>query len=194
MEPMDKPSLRKELRAARRAHVAALPDAVRGLMFSRPPSPVLAAVPEGAVIGLYSAVPGEAPALGYAKWFYEAGHRIALPWFADREAGMEFREWANPFLEEEGLEDGPFGIRQPPADAAPITPDVCFVPLLGFTATRERIGQGAGHYDRWLAANPGTRTIGLAWDCQLVDALPVEPHDVPLDMVVTPTRAYGEHA
>ena len=56
---------------------------------------------------------------------------------------------------------------------------------------QERLGQGGGHYDRWLAHHPDTIRIGMAWDGQLVDELPVEPHDVPLDAVVTPTRLYG---
>mgnify|MGYP006195389569 FL=1 len=54
-----------------------------------------------------------------------------------------------------------------------------------------RLGQGAGHYDRWLANNPPHAAIGLAWDCQLEESLPIEPHDVPLHAVVTPTRLYG---
>lgn len=66
-----------------------------------------------------------------------------------------------------------------------------FVPCVGFTADGGRLGQGAGHYDRWLAAHPSAVAIGLAWDCQLVDELPTEPHDHPLDAVVTPTRLYG---
>jgi 5-formyltetrahydrofolate cyclo-ligase len=65
------------------------------------------------------------------------------------------------------------------------------VPLVGFTASGERLGQGGGHYDRWLAEHPGRLTIGLAWDAQLCPALPSEPHDEPLDAVITPTRIYG---
>jgi 5-formyltetrahydrofolate cyclo-ligase len=68
---------------------------------------------------------------------------------------------------------------------------VLFVPVVGFTEDGARLGQGGGHYDRWLAAHPGAVAIGLAWDCQRVDALPVEPHDAPLAAVVTPTRLYG---
>ena len=66
-----------------------------------------------------------------------------------------------------------------------------FVPLIGFTASGDRLGQGGGHYDRWLAEHPGRMTIGLAWDVQLCEALPVEPHDMMLDAIVTPTRIYG---
>jgi 5-formyltetrahydrofolate cyclo-ligase len=72
-----------------------------------------------------------------------------------------------------------------------VVPDVLFVPLVGFTADGGRLGQGGGHYDRWLEAHPETKAIGLAWDCQLADDLPREPHDRPLLAVVTPTRLYG---
>ena len=85
---------------------------------------------------------------------------------------------------------GPFGLAQPCADAPLVEPDLVFVPLLGFTAQGDRLGQGGGHYDRWLAAHPGALPIGLAWDCQLVDALPVQAHDQRLAGVITPTRYY----
>ena len=65
------------------------------------------------------------------------------------------------------------------------------MPLLGFTDRGERIGYGGGHYDRWLARNEPLAAIGLAWDCQLVEELPTEPHDRQLTAVITPTRLYG---
>lgn len=185
----DKARLRTRLRKARREHVAALPPAVRALVFSRPPARVLELAPEGATIGLYCATGAEAPALAYAKWFHENGHELALPWFADRDSPMQFRRWRDPYNEDE-LETGPFGMLQPPATSEPAQPDLLFVPLVGFTATGDRLGQGGGHYDRWLAANPKVRAIGLAWDCQRVESLPFEPHDRRLAMVVTPTRTY----
>ena len=184
-----KAALRARLRAARREHVAALPDAVRGLLFRRPPRPIEGLISSGAVIGLYSETPEEAPASGYARWFFEAGHTIALPWFADRTAAMEFRVWDNPILEV-GLISGPWSIRQP-REGAPVVPDVVFVPLVGFTPDGARLGMGAGHYDRWLEAHPAALAIGMAWDCQEVAALPLEPHDRPLAAIVTPTRLFG---
>jgi 5-formyltetrahydrofolate cyclo-ligase len=185
----DKQALRKKLREARRAHLAALPDAVRALVFSRPPAAVLDLVPQGATVGLYSARGSEAPALAYAKWFHERGHAIALPWFADRDAMMQFRRWHDPYDEDE-LEEGPFGLLQPPESGEAVTPDVVFVPLVGFTAAGDRLGQGGGHYDRWLEANPDVPAIGLAWDCQRVDRLPREAHDRSMAMIVTPTRVF----
>jgi 5-formyltetrahydrofolate cyclo-ligase len=185
-----KSDLRKALRAARKEHVAAQSDAIRALLFNRPPAPLLEKIGSEAVIGLYHANSVEAPAGGYARFFHEAGHRIALPAFTAPDAPMIFREHSDPHSEGD-LEKGAFGMLQPASDAAEVAPDVLFIPLVGFTTALERLGQGGGHYDRWLAANPGRMVIGLAWDVQLVRELPLEPHDMPLDAIVTPTRIYG---
>ncbi len=185
-----KAALRKALRTARREHVAALNPRVKALMFLRPPSPLAALVPAGAVIGLYHAGRDEAPATSYARFFHEAGHAIALPWFETRGAPMQFRRWASPHMEEL-LGPDPHGALQPMADAEPLVPEFLFVPLVGFTDTGGRLGQGGGHYDRWLAAHPHVPAVGMAWDSQLADSLPTEAHDRPLAAVVTPTRLYG---
>lgn len=186
-----KAALRQQLRAVRRAHVAALPDSIRGLLFHRPPAPLLARIGDEAVIGLYHAAAHEAPAHGYARFFYEAGHIIALPRFAARDTAMTFARHADPY-DESDLEVGPFGMLQPSADAETLVPDVLFVPLVGFTSALERLGQGGGHYDRWLAEHRPALAVGLAWDAQACEALPIEPHDITLDAVVTPTRIYGK--
>lgn len=187
---MTKDQLRKLLRRLRRDHVAQLPDSMRSLVFHRPPAPLLEHLPEDAVIGLYRADPFEAPAQSYARFFLERGHEIALPRFSDRHAPMEFAKHSDPF-DEEDLEVGSFGLLQPQPDAPLLEPDVLFVPLVGFTENGDRLGQGGGHYDRWLEGRDDVKAIGLAWDCQLVEQLPVEPHDRSLLAVVTPTRMYG---
>lgn len=185
-----KSDLRQRLRAKRRRHVAMLAETTRALLFMRPPAALLGLVPAGATVGLYRANPHEAPANSYARYFLEQGHPLALPRFAHREAPMEFAAHSDPFGESD-LEVGPYGLLQPLSQAEVLTPQVLFVPLLGFAAQGDRLGQGGGHYDRWLADHPETIAIGLAWDCQLVEELPREAHDVPLAAVVTPTRLYG---
>jgi 5-formyltetrahydrofolate cyclo-ligase len=185
-----KQRLRSELRKARRAHAAALPPEVSALVFNRPPSRVLEMVPEGATIGLYRSDPGEAPSSGYIKFFFEAGHRIALPRVTTLDRPMEFHLHTDPYGESD-LEEGPMKLRQPSADAPQVVPEVLFMPLVGFTPTGERLGQGGGYYDRHLAAHPETIAIGMAWDIQEVDMLPLEPHDMPLVAIVTPTRVLG---
>lgn len=185
----EKRKLRERLKKKRREHVQALPDAVRRLIFHRPPASVAALREPGSTIGLYYAGPFEAPALSYAKWYHENGYRLVLPWFADPDSPMKFRVWSDPY-DDDTLEPGPFSVLQPRSDSESVAPDMVFVPLVGFTASGHRLGQGGGHYDRWLEANPAVPAIGLAWDCQLIETLPIEPHDAILDMIVTPTRAF----
>ena len=185
-----KARLRKQLRAARQEHASALPPQVSALVFRRPPAPVLDLVPDGATVGLYRAMEGEAPSSAYARFFLEAGHTIALPRIASRDAPMKFRAHTDPFGESD-LEEGPMGLMQPGAGTPEIVPDVVFVPLVGFTPNGDRLGQGGGFYDRWLAAHPNTTAIGLAWDIQEVDALPTEKYDMPLTAIVTTTRVLG---
>jgi 5-formyltetrahydrofolate cyclo-ligase len=184
-----KDELRRRLRAERRAFADALPAQVRALVFHRPPGPLLELVPVGKRIGLYHAGPGEAPAGGYARFFSERGHAVALPWFADRASQMSFRAYRDPFGETD-LGPGPFGL-QPERTAEQIEPEVLFIPLIAFTPDGHRLGQGGGHYDRWLAGHPDALRIGLAWDMQEVPEIAHEPHDMRLHAVVTPTRVLG---
>lgn len=74
-----------------------------------------------------------------------------------------------------------------PEDAVAATwPDVIVVPGLAFTAGGARLGQGGGWYDRLLAdVRPDCVTVGVCFAEQLVDVLPIEPHDVPVRVVVT---------
>lgn len=189
----DKKLLRAELKRRRSEFVATIPDNMRALLFNRPPAAIADLVPEDAVISVFHEMTGEVPASNYARWFHERGHRIVLPWLAERGGRMQFREWANPF-DDGGLVPDPYQALQPPADAALLMPDVMFCPLLGFTSSGGRIGYGAGFYDRWLEEHRPTLAIGLAWDCQLDETIPLEAHDQPLDLVVTQTRVYGPFA
>lgn len=185
----EKSALRRQYRAARAEHVAALPATLRALILNRPPAVVAAMLPKGKVIGLYAAMGDEAPTFGWARWLSENDRQVALPWFESRNAPMEFRLWANPFNDDQ-LAPGPWGALQPVPDSDPATPDVIIAPVVAFTATGHRLGQGGGHYDQWLAAHPEVPAMGLAWDCQLAESLPIESHDRRLGAVVTPTRIY----
>ncbi len=185
-----KAKLRTNLRKERREHAANLPPQVSALVFRRPPAPVLELVPEGAVVGLYHAAAFEAPATGYARFFLEAGHSVALPRVDTANASMKFHTHTDPFGQTD-LEEGFKGIMQPRADAPVAMPKVLFVPVVGFTENGHRLGQGGGFYDRYLAEHPDITALGLAWDVQKVDELPLEDHDMPLTAIITPTRIYG---
>ncbi len=70
--------------------------------------------------------------------------------------------------------------------------DVVFMPLVGFDKNGNRLGMGGGFYDRTLAnvrqLEVRPKLIGIAHDCQQADALPIQPWDVPLDAIITPTQ------
>ncbi|MDX2148744.1 MAG: 5-formyltetrahydrofolate cyclo-ligase [Planctomycetota bacterium] len=98
-----------------------------------------------------------------------------------------------------------FGICEPGQDAPTCEAgaiDLFIVPGLAFDAHGNRIGRGAGFYDRFLGAirtaksSPRGEKIGVAFDCQLVDTVPTNARDVRMDGVVTPTRTIApvDHA
>jgi 5-formyltetrahydrofolate cyclo-ligase len=185
-----KKEIRNRLRRERVEHAASLAPEVSALVFHRPPAAVLELIPEDAVIGFYRADPGEAPANAYAKFFLERGHTIALPWLVNLRTPMIFRAHTDPYGESD-LAKGYFGLMQGGEDAEIVEPDVLFMPLVAFTARGDRLGQGGGFYDKWLGAHPDTIRFGLAWDMQEVPELPIEPHDMHLTGVITPTRLLG---
>lgn len=85
------------------------------------------------------------------------------------------------------LRDGPFGARVPELDDF-LEPEILIVPLVAFTRAGGRLGYGGGFYDRTLErlrARRATLAIGFAYGAQEADALPLEPTDQPLDMIVT---------
>jgi 5-formyltetrahydrofolate cyclo-ligase len=84
---------------------------------------------------------------------------------------------------------GPTGLLQPPENAPADYPARApvLVPCVAFTAGGDRLGRGGGHFDRFLADHAGKR-IGIAFECQRAEALPLEPHDVRLDAIVTEAR------
>lgn len=88
----------------------------------------------------------------------------------------------------------PFGIQEPRLNVQSVLPlsqlDVIITPLVAFDSQGNRLGMGGGYYDRTLKnwQQNGTYPIGIAHDCQQVDALPCEDWDIPLPEIVTPSR------
>jgi 5-formyltetrahydrofolate cyclo-ligase len=83
---------------------------------------------------------------------------------------------------------GTFGAGEPPpgARSVPLHEIGCFVlPGVGFSRDGFRLGRGGGYYDATLRQARGAFLVGVAYQLQLLDQLPTEPHDVPLDAIVT---------
>lgn len=90
---------------------------------------------------------------------------------------------------------GSCGIPEPdPSSPAldPKIPVIVLVPGRAFDVTGGRLGRGNGGYDRWItehrAENSRSQYFGVAFDCQMVSAVPIEPHDAPVDGVFTSRR------
>lgn len=115
------------------------------------------------------------------------GKRIVLPRCLPY-GGMETRLYAAsvPLLRH------PYGMLEPGdghllIDAADI--DLALVPALAYDCHGMRLGRGCGYYDRYLEKFLGV-TVGLCRDALLQTDLPVEPHDLPVDVVLTETRLF----
>lgn len=89
-----------------------------------------------------------------------------------------------------GFAAGSFGILEPdpqvyPHRVDPADLDVIFVPGLAFDRRGYRLGYGRGFYDKLLLAAPKALKIGLGFSFQVAKAIPEEPHDIQLDLLVT---------
>ena len=121
--------------------------------------------------------------------YLEAGGQVLVPVIEDRDPMQ-----ACPFPGWDGLSEGVLGIRRPRLATVWSKPvDIALVPGLAFTRAGDRLGYGGGYYDRWLASHPETLRVGVCFDFQCTDFLPVQPHDVGMDLLVTNAGVYWTH-
>lgn len=115
---------------------------------------------------------------------HDQGKRIAVPRILDTQTmiAVAFDSWETLRPEQLGILTPQ--VREPVA--API--DVCITPGLGFSPAGRRLGYGRGYYDRWFMANPPLFKVALAYECQILEDLPWDESDVPVDMIVTENR------
>lgn len=177
----DKTSLRALARQRRRHFVAALDPLAHRLAFKAVPSPLARRIADAQVVALYMAVDDEAPAQRMAAQLLTLGKIVALPRVLDRLGSMDFLAWRP----EDPLVPGLFRTSHPEPGDGPVTPDVIFAPLVGFDRAMNRLGQGGGYYDRAFARFPGALRVGIGWSAQEIDALPADPWDLPLDIIMT---------
>jgi 5-formyltetrahydrofolate cyclo-ligase len=168
----------------RRGYARALSPEIRDQLQSRLAALVLPHLSGAKVIAGYHPLKSEISPYAILDRRVD-GQRAVLPWFADRESPMVFRE-----APADGV--GPWGMLQPPQDAEVLAPDILLMPLVYGDRLGTRIGLGAGHYDRALARLRESGpffTIGIAWEPQISDdPLPADPWDVHLDAIATPAE------
>jgi 5-formyltetrahydrofolate cyclo-ligase len=188
---MDARDQKADVRArARAARLAVAPEDRARL--SRSAAARVLAMPEvttAASILVYAALPEEVDTAALVSALAESDRVVALP----RVCGP--REMTLHRVTSFGeLAPGTCDIPEPDGESEALPPemfDVVIVPGVAFDRSCQRIGFGGGFYDTLLPRlRPDAFTLGLAFDEQLVEEIPCEDHDRPLDAVVTPTALY----
>jgi 5-formyltetrahydrofolate cyclo-ligase len=187
--PLDKKTLRAEMRILRRRLLDETPEASRRAALRLPVS----RFGRFSVVGAYCAQGTELDPGPILQAILELnpGHtRAALPVAAEKNAPLIFRLWRP----EDPLRPDAYGIPSPLSSAPQVLPNLMLTPVLAFDRNGGRLGQGGGHYDRTLANLRRQRPVfvlGVAFAGQEIDAVPMGPHDQSLDAIVTET-AYIE--
>lgn len=188
-ETSQKQALRAQCRAAR----AAIPAAQRERYAADFARHFMQAVDVGQkTVAGYSAFGPELDILPLLTMLAKGDRICCLPVTSPPSKQLFFRRWHD----HTEMVPGDFGIRIPSPASEVVTPEVLIVPLVGFDAARHRIGYGAGYYDCTLHAlrKQGHKpfVIGAAFSAQQVEAIPAEPHDEVLDMVITEKGVLGK--
>ncbi|WP_028022953.1 5-formyltetrahydrofolate cyclo-ligase [Enterovibrio calviensis] len=144
-------------------------------------------------IALYLSVDGEIDTTPLIEHCWITGKSVYLPVLHPFSAGhLLFLHYHQQSI----LLPNRYGILEPKLDVRDVLPvdklDLICTPLVAFDQTGQRLGMGGGYYDRtlapWYETQQGAKPLGVAHDCQQVDALPIEAWDVPLPEILTPSR------
>lgn len=135
---------------------------------------------EAKTILLYYSLPDELPTVDYLhKW--NSNKNLLLP-----KVNGEVLDILSFDITQ--LATGAFDIQEP-VEGALVRPsdiDLIIVPAVAFDKLCNRLGRGKGYYDRLLSSTNALK-IGVGYDFQVIDHIPTEEHDIPMDMVITPS-------
>lgn len=184
-----KSALRRRALAAR----AAMSPAARELA-GQAVTERLLALPEvrtARVVAAYVGVGTEVPTVPFCDALRAASVRVLLPLLRP-DRGLDWGTYDGLLVA------GPYDLREPPSrDGSLAEADVVVVPGVAYDSAGGRLGRGGGSYDRALATVT-VPVVGVGLDAEVVDAVPMAPHDRRVDVVVTPTRVvrpgHGAHA
>jgi 5-formyltetrahydrofolate cyclo-ligase len=142
---------------------------------------------QAARIGCYLALPYEVQSRAIIEAAWAAGKRVCVPAFNEEKDRYELT-WLDP---DEDTQPGRWNIREPRSARRAGSAEVDFivVPALAYDRMGHRLGHGGGHYDRILGSWAGFR-VGVAFEFQVFDQVPMGSQDVPVDLVVTEKAVY----
>lgn len=134
------------------------------------------------VLSGYWPIKGEPDLRPLLTALHGKGIIIALPVVETRAAPLAFRRWTP----QTKMVRGDWNIPVPPPDADVLTPDIALAPCLGWDSGCFRLGWGGGYFDRTLATlAPRPVTIGVALRAAKLPTIYPQPHDIPLDLILT---------
>jgi 5-formyltetrahydrofolate cyclo-ligase len=137
------------------------------------------------VVSVYWPIRAEPDLRPWMRALHDRGVRVALPVALALGQPLKFREWRPGG----GLARGIWNIPHP-ADGAEILPTVSIAPVVGFDGNCYRLGYGGGFFDRTLAAlTPTPLAIGVGYPTAFIPTIFPQPHDVPMDWIVTGSGA-----
>lgn len=188
-------SLRKKIRAQRNALTAD-----EQLIASKSLITLLESLPQlqnATNIAIYLSNDSELDTSLFIQWCWNKGIKTYLPVIHPFCKGhllfIHYHQDSKMFTNK-------YGILEPVLNVQNVLPlnqlDLIFTPLVAFDKTGARLGMGGGYYDRTLSPSKHTASnykpyaIGLAHDCQLVDAIPTEDWDIPIPEIITPTKHF----
>lgn len=188
--PRSKRATRQTLRARRDA----LTDEERALASRAIAAAVGALLDDrlaaGDVVALYEAKGTEVDTRAIAEHARSRGLALAYPRVVAGERILAFHA-----VTPDELVPGALGLREPRADAPAVEVDrirAFVIPGLAFDTQGGRTGWGMGHYDATLArATSAILMIGLAFECQLVERVPRDPHDIAMTHIVTEAATHA---
>lgn len=170
-EKTDKALLRQTMLAMRRERTGA-DTAAEPLLAS-------SAWKKASAVALYMDLPGEAGTAILLNDAWKQGKSVYLPRITNAQRReMEFYACAS--LGE--LQGGPYGLREPGGSRLAANADLLIMPGLAFDLEGNRLGYGCGYYDRFLQSHAdfAPLRIGLCHDCQILNHVPHDPHDAPV--------------
>lgn len=133
------------------------------------------------LISLYWPFRGEPDLRPWMETVFERGGRIALPVVIEKGHPLVFRAWRHGDKLEKGIWNIPV-----PAEGPSVQPTVVIAPVVGFDSDKFRLGYGGGFFDRTLAAMPAKPLIiGVGYRMAAISTIYPQPHDIPMDRIVT---------
>ena len=186
--PRGKPITRRTLLSRRDAMTPAERAAASAVIARRAATELATRLPAPAAIALYAAKGSEVDTAELDALLRASHHTVLYPRVIDVAKELLFAA-----VTPGELAPTRFGLREPDVARAtvPVADIAAFViPGLAFDREGGRVGWGRGHYDATLAAAPRALRIGLAFECQVIDRVPHEPHDIPCHLVITETTTH----